>query len=1591
MNIEDIIKKNNSVSTTPVHSKDPIKDLIAKNNVAATYDSFFSPIIHPTGDTGVGESMFDTNIPFSELENLEDIRSQRQPWIAKASAGVTRVGTKALTEIAKMPGVIVGIGAGVVGEIVDSEGNDFIKTAFNNGWVQGLNNLNEDINEELLPVYISKAVREGNLWDNIKDIGFWATEGADGIGYIVSMLAPGAVINRFGAGAKLLNTTTKLARMAGKTDEAANMLTRIGLTPNKADLYASTIANTLFEAGAEAGYAMQDMEDELREELAAGQITQKEFDERMKQVATVGWNIFGANAAILIGPNAAMSKMIWGKPRVATPSSLLKQKGKGVLQPLTDLTRKQKLGDAAKELGWGVLKEGFWEEGMQSTVENYFTENPNSNLWDILGDLPDTYLNTLNTTEGQKAILLGSLFGGTMQSVTGYNNKSNSIKAANKLIDLSNTVLNDIYSVYNEDVYEKTPTGRIKKRNGKPVIDHHQVLKNMKGLGTMDEISQMYDIALEMGQTEVLEKIEDIMITHMVKPFLIDDNVGPDVLRASLEEQLKNVPTKDADFIERVMAKTKVMKQSSNTFNSFKDDLIKFDNENSTESERVNFLNVLYNRYLDTHSNKDYVEKKLDELNKLRETVEKERNIASDLTLAERKKAGKLDARIQNVTEKIKEYEKHLKSIDNSLEDFWDDKKINKEFNKIVNERVSLAKKQQQAEEVDRIYEGINNSKTPEEVDALIPEDPELKKLVRIKANEKKNELKKEKEIRDAEIAAENEKKAQDEAIKKEIELNRVNNNYNEGEEVVLKAGEFAGQVLTVVKKNKNSVTFIVNGNKNKKITLSYETLENNVDRNFSTEGGSTEVSFPLITTEEADNKIGGNNDPKVRTTDANNNYEPLPFVNRNVVDYERNPVDKRGQSVGFEVNRDGNLTKKQKEAVELFDTLFAITDEQIEFLANHLPINVILNDSVKAPLGTRSEKPGNEKYNKIFEQTDYIIRRKIIEQLEETLFEKNAISRITGEIKNQKNGQIQLEEKVLENPLTGLYEFKGNIKNIKSDLLYVVDDYGTLRNTKGDIFPTKRLLAPGEIYLKIHTASGTEFPLKLNVKRITEKQAEALYELYRFRFEDIKAGKNIRIKDIPKEQYNVIITNLANEIAWFNQNKKKTDDITVKDLVDFLIWDGTKSTKSQVRFSNGQLLVGKKKYSSDSFNSSKNEFIKFFTSTARAAGKRHHVKYKRRGDEGPNSPNFENRSYVEYLINNGILNTNAKINQPTFAGDTSIYLSKHIVKLDGELPDSYKTLFDKEQAEKNKKKARPKQQEPIKKESVSQQENDGDLSGIEDLNEGALNVSKLPPIPKQEGAVNVGKVGIEAPEPKSVPSKGYKYLTDKHLIELAQQVQNMDYIISKTIPIGYGSKSYFITNKNFYLINATDNKIEEDIELMGKIIDNLNKFSAIKYDKEHMLSVWKKRMGETNVEKAPIKLPTPPKPITKPTPKPAVKGDPLAESKAEGAIDMSKFPPIPQQAEKTPKENVPAIKESVPKPPVKEKKEILGIDTSNYSDKQIEALRINLGLSYRQYIKQFQVIGKKRLSEKEKLEEIVNYLLDKQVALSEIKTKCGL
>jgi len=302
----------------------------------------------------------------------------------------------------------------------------------------------------------------------------------------------------------------------------------------------------------------------------------------------------------------------------------------------------------------------------------------------------------------------------------------------------------------------------------------------------------------------------------------------------------------------------------------------------------------------------------------------------------------------------------------------------------------------------------------------------------------------------------------------------------------------------------------------------------------------------------------------------------------------------------------------------------------------------------------------------RLFDNTSKNLRERILNEL----LEGKAVKDIKVKVAGQKNGQINIapkeNNKVVENNIADLSEFADDIKNIDSNDFYIVNEEGILENKERKYFEgnIKRRLAPGEVYLSITMASGKKFPLKLNVSRVNETQAEALYEIYKYRL-NTEAGTSTLFEDLPDVIKNSIKEKLGTELSELaNLMNESKERLTLKHIVDFYIWTGTSNKKTKVVVSqkNNSIFIGKNQITKENLDKeiSRDTFVNFMTNSKNNnEGKRRHIQFKK--TKGNRALNFENRKYVEYLINKGILNTNVNTKEDTFIGDTSIYLSTNL------------------------------------------------------------------------------------------------------------------------------------------------------------------------------------------------------------------------------------------------------------------------------------------------------------------------------------------
>lgn len=369
-------------------------------------------------------------LSYSELQGQGGVReylAQRQnetfgKRVANFSKIVPRAATSFLAETAKLVPTLTGAAAWAA--------TGFDKTKFdetvNNAAVKGLTELHENINESLFPVYKRKLVENGGLATQILSPEFWATEAADGVGFLAAFMVPGVALR----GLKLGKSTARAFRQF--TEKGIAMA-------GKVDDFAAASINTVAESVAEGIEAYNSTKDQLYSqkvnELVEQGVGSQEAHDRVAQwmdsdearmiMGTSAANTVKANMAILIAPNMIDQKWLFNsftrtaKTADKAGSKLLKgiaDDSEGFLNSIKKYSTSDKLTKAAKNLTMGVAKEGFFEEGMQFTVSDYFKDKAIDGDSEIkLSEIIEDYASNLtDNVDMQKSVFLGSLLGGGM-------------------------------------------------------------------------------------------------------------------------------------------------------------------------------------------------------------------------------------------------------------------------------------------------------------------------------------------------------------------------------------------------------------------------------------------------------------------------------------------------------------------------------------------------------------------------------------------------------------------------------------------------------------------------------------------------------------------------------------------------------------------------------------------------------------------------------------------------------------------------------------------------------------------------------------------------------------------------------------------------------------------------------------------------------------------------------------------------------------------------------------------------------------------------------------------------------------------------
>lgn len=274
----------------------------------------------------------------------------------------------------------------------------------------------------------------------------------------------------------------------------------------------------------------------------------------------------------------------------------------------------------------------------------------------------------------------------------------------------------------------------------------------------------------------------------------------------------------------------------------------------------------------------------------------------------------------------------------------------------------------------------------------------------------------------------------------------------------------------------------------------------------------------------------------------------------------------------------------------------------------------------------------------------------------------KKAISTVGGST----GGAVQTDSTqklgyVPENSILELEQFDGDIDNI--EIVYSDKQGFLIDPITGDIHPeftNNRMLLKelskdglqmpykGGIYAIVRTADGKSFPLKLNFKRNTVEQAEALAELLEATYASGKDGLSVNsiLGDVADENLKEMMeTAFAPEIELLGGQEAE-----ILDIINMFTYvsEGTSGLSSELFSSKGKLHFGGEVLKNGN-PVAKNALVDFLTNVKRR-------QY---------SVALENRieGYKKFMIEQRIINTNAETKGPLFKGEagrqTQIYINK--------------------------------------------------------------------------------------------------------------------------------------------------------------------------------------------------------------------------------------------------------------------------------------------------------------------------------------------
>lgn len=424
-----------------------------------------------------------------------------------------------------------GEGVGYVGGFLDYgiHGFDDISRMTDNG-VSASFLATENNIKQGAPVFTPPSVSNGNLLGKASSLSWWMDQGVDGFAFAASSLLPGMAFTKIGLGMKvasLISEESSLLKLAGGATKFAE-----GMNTTSIAAY-----NTVSEAAMEAKGVQDQIRKDYGEQVSKGTISQDDVE---KKAAKAAQSTFWWNVVALIGPEMIQSKLLFGGPNEASIIKSIIDPATGkVLSNAGQLTKGQLAKEMLKQAGLGFVREGLWEENVQTSIQNYETaigegKQDKGAITSILGGMYDN----LFTNAGQESIFLGGIMGIGMGAVGGGIQESKKSAIIASAAQFMNNHIGTYMDNLNSNVkgaFEKNEDGSIKlDHDGTPIIDVEKAGQVLAAHAQKSQIGAIKTLALLTGNKDLYEHIKNNEFTAFALPFLHYDG-GLEVLNRQID------------------------------------------------------------------------------------------------------------------------------------------------------------------------------------------------------------------------------------------------------------------------------------------------------------------------------------------------------------------------------------------------------------------------------------------------------------------------------------------------------------------------------------------------------------------------------------------------------------------------------------------------------------------------------------------------------------------------------------------------------------------------------------------------------------------------------------------------------------------------------------------------------------------------------------------------------------------------------------------------------------------------------------------------------------------------------------------------